>query len=230
MRALADTTLRDRALLVGDVLILADLHVGRGVTSSVELPVGDGSDMVERFEALLAEFDPAEVVIAGDLLHSFETVPRLVEETIGGLRSVARSTGVQIVVTPGNHDTMLDVVWEGPTPMEYRIGDTVVCHGHLEPEADADRYVVGHDHPTIDIEGRRRPCYLVGDGRYAGADVVMLPSFNRLVPGVEINEMTGSDFMSPFVSDADAFSPVVCDEDADETLVFPPLGEFRHRL
>lgn len=230
MRALADTTLRDRAMLVEDTLVLADLHVGRGVTSSVDLPVDDGGDMVDRFETVLEELDPSEVVVAGDLLHSFETVPRLVEETVGGLRAVAESAGVPIVVTPGNHDTMLDLVWEGSAPTEYRVGETVICHGHVEPETEADRYVVGHDHPTIDIEGRRRPCFLAGEAQYRGADVVMLPSFNRLVPGVEINEMAGSDFMSPLVSDADAFSPVVRDETADESLVFPPLGEFRHRL
>ena len=42
MEALADVTFRDRALLFDDVLVLADLHVGRGVASNVELPVGDG--------------------------------------------------------------------------------------------------------------------------------------------------------------------------------------------
>jgi putative SbcD/Mre11-related phosphoesterase len=230
MDALADLGLRDRAAMIGDVLVLADLHVGRGAASNVELPVGEGEEMVERFEALCGRFDPEEVVVAGDLLHSFDAVPMLVEGTLAGLRAAARDAGARIVVTPGNHDTMLDAVWNGPTTPEYRVDDTVVCHGHVEPGADADRYILGHDHPTITIEGQRHPCYLAGEGVYDGADLVILPAFNRLLAGVEVNSMCATEFMSPLVQDADALAPAVRDEDADETLNFPALGEFRHRL
>ncbi|MFB6297938.1 MAG: metallophosphoesterase [Salinirussus sp.] len=231
MNATADVTFRDRALLLdGDTLVLADLHVGRGADSAVEIPIGDGADVVERFEALLGAFDPAEVVVAGDLLHSFRTIPRTVRDTLSGLRRAAREAGTRMVVTPGNHDTMLASVWEGPTERVHRVGDTVVCHGHERPAETAARYVIGHDHPTITIEGRRRPCYLAGDGVHDGADLLVLPAFNRLLSGVEINGMRAADFMSPLIDDADALAPVVRDEAGDETLTFPPLGEFRHRL
>jgi len=230
MDALSGLRLRDRAVLLEDVLVLADLHVGKAAAANVEAPVGAGADMVERFEALCTRFEPEEVVVAGDLLHSFETAPRLVEDTLDGVRRVAREAGARVVVTPGNHDTMLDVVWGGPTASEYRVGDTVVCHGHVEPDGDADRYLVGHDHPTITIEGHTRPCYLAGDGVYRGADLLVMPSFNRLVTGVEVNRMSTAEFLSPLVTDADALAPVVRDEERDETLAFPPLGEFRHRL
>ena len=230
METLAGVGLCDRAVVVDDVLVLADLHVGKAAASNVQAPVGAGADMVDRVESLCGRFDPETVVIAGDLLHSFDTLPRRVEETLDGLGQAVRDVGASVVVTPGNHDTMLDAVWGGPTTPEYRIGDTVVCHGHVDPAADADRYVVGHDHPTIAIEGHSRPCYLAGAGVYRGADLLMVPSFNRLVAGVEVNEMSGSDFLSPLVRDADALAPVVRDEDRDETLAFPTLGEFRHRL
>lgn len=226
----SDLTFDDRALVVDDRLVLADLHVGRGPASNVSLPVGDGTDMLERVRSLVDRHDPAEVIVAGDLLHSFQTVPRTVDRVVSGLAETTREAGARMVVTPGNHDTMLESVWDGPTEREYRVGETVVCHGHELPETGADRYVVGHDHPTISIEGQRRPCYLVGRGVYRGADVVMVPPFNRLVQGVEINGMDASDFMSPLVTDADAFAPVVYDEGGEETLTFPPLGEFRHRL
>jgi len=135
-----------------------------------------------------------------------------------------------MVVTPGNHDTMLDVVWGGPTTPEYRLDETIITHGHVEPDGDADRYLVGHDHPTITIEGKRRDCALAGEAVYRGSDLLVLPSFNRLVTGVEVNGMSTADFMSPLIRDADALAPVVHDEGSDETLVFPPLGEFRHKL
>jgi len=52
---------------------------------------------------------------------------------------------------------MIESLWDGPIWDEYRVRDTVVLHGHETPDDDADRYVVGHDHPTIVIEGQRRP-------------------------------------------------------------------------
>ncbi|WP_436900882.1 metallophosphoesterase [Halovenus halobia] len=230
MSALSGISVRDLAVTLEDVLVVADLHVGRGAASNVELPVGDGDQMVERFADLCVACEPSEVVIAGDLLHSFQTVPGPVRNTLGGLKQAARDVGARIVVTPGNHDTMLDTVWAGPVEAEYSHGETVVCHGHVEPERDAERYIIGHDHPTIEIEGQRRPCVLAGEDVYNGADVIMLPSFNDFVRGVRVNDMRASEFMSPLVTDADAFAPIVRDRDARETLEFPPLGAFRHRL
>lgn len=232
MDALDGVVIRERALVLGELLVVADLHVGRGPTSKVQMPVGDGADMVQRLESLCAEFDPERVVVAGDLLHSFETVPRRVERTVSGIQAAAEDTGATITVTPGNHDTMLDAVWSGGTTREYPVEGTgtVICHGHVEPESDADRYIVGHDHPTITIEGQRLPCFLAGDDVYQGADLLMVPSFNRLVPGVEVNEMSAADFLSPLIRDADALAPVLRDEHGHETLTFPKLGEFRHRL
>jgi hypothetical protein len=58
----------------------------------------------------------------------------------------------------------------------------------------------------------------------------MLPAFNRLAAGAEVNGMAARDFQSPLVRDADALRPVVWDPDADEALSFPPLGEFRRLL
>jgi len=223
-------TYDDRAMCLGDALVVADCHVGRGTGGELEFPVGSGTDMVERFRDLVGRHDPGMVVVAGDLLHSFQTVPRTVETTVEGLQAVCRESGARLMVTPGNHDTMLDSVWDGPVEREHRVGDTVILHGHEPPESEADRYVVGHDHPTIEIEGQRRPCYLVGEGQYHGSDVLMLPSFNRLNAGVRVNEMTAGEFQSPLVTDTDRLAPVVWDEGARETREFPPLGEFRRML
>lgn len=229
MDALSGVSLRDRAAVIEETLVLADLHVGQAAMA-VELPVGAGEAMTDRLEALVAAVEPTTVVVAGDLLHSFQGVPEGVGRTLGVLRAVVREADAELVVVPGNHDTLLDALWDGQTAPAYRIGETIITHGHVEPERPAKRYVIGHDHPAITIEGNRRPCYLGGDAVYRDADVLVLPSFNELVAGVPVNNMTGGEFLSPLVTDPDAFAPVVRDDEADETLVFPPLGEFRHRL
>lgn len=225
-----DFTVADRAVLLDGALVLADCHLGKDAASNVQARLGEHEDTVDRLDALCARFAPDEVVVAGDLLHSFSSLPHGVAETLAELKRVCREADARLLVTPGNHDTMLDGLWSGPTTDEHRVGDVVVRHGDRPPNATAGGYVVGHDHPTIEIEGQRRPCYLYGEGQYRGADLLMLPAFTRLSAGVVVNRMCAREFQSPFVTDADALRPLVVDEDAGEVLEFPPLGEFRGML
>jgi len=263
---------RDRAayLPAADALVCADLHVGRDETSDVAFRLGEQEDLLERFAALCRRYEPSEVVVAGDLLHSFSGLPTGVVETVRALESAAADVGARFVVTPGNHDPMVADLCEGPTPAAYKLdacdgaagkgdvadagdgaadsgdvvdagdgalidagdgGETsvVVAHGHVRPAVDADWYVVGHDHPTLSVEGQRRPCYLHGRGADE-AGLLMLPAFSRLPTGVAVNDMTGADFQSPLVDAADPLRPVVRDGAADRTHEFPPLGECRQLL
>lgn len=224
----------DRAVFLpaADAVVIADLHLGRSVTSAVDAPLSAGADAVSRLESLLERFEPRTVVIAGDLLHSFSSLPRGVEESVADLERRVAESGADLVVTPGNHDAMLEAAFAGETADEFRLadGETVVLHGHEEPTLGAERYVVGHDHPALSVDGRKRPCLLYGPGCYDGADVVVLPAFTRLAPGSTVNGMRGRDFLSPLVTDPDACYPAVRDEPCDETLWFPPLGRCRELL
>jgi hypothetical protein len=224
---------RDRSVYLpgADALVVADLHVGRDRTSGVELPMGEREDLVDRLRALVGESLPAEVVVAGDLLHAFDSVPRGVPGTVAAIEGAVAAGGAELVVVRGNHDAMIEAVYDGPVHDAYRPGGgTAVCHGDEEPAATADLYVVGHDHPAIEIEGRRRPCFLLGREVYRGADVLMLPAFNRLASGATVNGATGADLLSPLAADLERFRPVVRDREAGETLRFPPLGQFRRLL
>ena len=246
---------RDRAVYLpdADALVLADLHLGKGEAAAVELPLT--GRVVERVDSLVGWCDPATVVLAGDVLHSFSRVTAAVVDSFADLRTRLVDAGVDLRVVAGNHDACLESLCEaadgergpgtdtaGPAdgtgsaaaaepvdavaPVDaHRVADgTLVCHGHEAPEEEAERYVVGHDHPAIVIEGRRRPCYLYGEGVYRGADVVALPAFNPLATGTAVNRLSRGDPSSPLLEDVRAFRPIVRDETADETYVFPPLG------
>ncbi|MFC4436884.1 MULTISPECIES: metallophosphoesterase [Natrialbaceae] len=227
-------TLTNRAVYLpeADALVLADVHFGRVAASSVDAPVDDGGDVCDRLEESLSAWQPETVVVAGDLLHSFSRIPRGVERSVSRFVDRVETVGASLVVTPGNHDTMLEAVFPGETTPAYRLadGETVVCHGHEPPSADADRYVVGHDHPALSIDGRKRPCFLYGPDSYEGASVLMLPAFTRLASGATVNRMRSRDFQSPLVTDVDACYPAVRDPSSDETLWFPPLGQSRRLL
>ncbi|MFC7071168.1 metallophosphoesterase [Halobaculum lipolyticum] len=220
---------RDRAVHLrdADALVVADLHVGRAEASDVEYPLGEASDLVGRLAALLDRFEPAEVVLAGDVLHQFGRVSLAVADSLAALVDACRDAGARPVLVRGNHDTALADAWDGPIhdayELDLRVGGApaVVRHGHEPPpdDEDAGLYVVGHDHPTIAIEGQRHPCYLYAERAYRGADVLMLPAFSRLAAGVEVNGMRARDFQSPFVPDANALRPILArggaDADAD---------------
>ncbi len=225
---------RDRAVYLPgtDTLVCADLHIGRDAASNVELPVGERADLTERFEALFDLYSPVGVVIAGDLLHSFDRIPTGASTTARSILGLASDRGCEIVVTPGNHDTMLSELWDGPIEAEHRLTDssTVITHGHVSPTSDAELFVIGHDHPTIEIEGVRRPCYLYGPDQYKGASVLMVPSFSKLPAGIVINERSASEFQSPLITDTDALEPIVYDDERGEIHEFPPLRELRQFL
>ncbi|TKX55290.1 metallophosphoesterase [Halorubrum sp. SP3] len=237
-----------------DALVVADLHVGRDEASAVSLPLGERADLRDRLGALLDRFDPATVVVAGDAIHTFDRVTDRSRETLNALRDACEANGAALELVAGNHDAALANAWDGPIRDELvlgaerdrdtegtRVGDdatdgdpgahrTVVCHGHEAPATAADRYVIGHVHPTIEIEGDRRPCFLRGDGTYRDADLLVLPAFTRLAPGVTVNDATTAGLDSPLLSDAAALAPVVYDPDREESLRFPPLGRFRELL
>jgi putative SbcD/Mre11-related phosphoesterase len=228
--AVTDLALRDRAVLVEDTLVLADLHLGQGAASALEVPVGVGTDVVDRLTGLLSWADPAEVVIAGDVLHSFSTLPQSVRDVLDALAHAVDAAGAGLVLLEGNHDTMLTSAWDGDVKASHRVGETLVCHGHETPAADAARYLIGHEHPILDAAGRRRPCYLVGEGVAADGDLIVLPAFSRLPRGVSINRLEADGFMSPLVGDPADLAPLVWDDDAGEVIPFPPLGAFRDQL
>ena len=248
----------DRAVYLreDDALVIADVHLGRGAASVVDAPIDAVDGVVERLSGLLERFEPETVVVAGDLLHSFSFVPQDVRKQVDAIVRAVETADANLVLTPGNHDPMVEDVFSGAIFDSYRPGDgrTVVYHGDVEPtaleeetlegatlEEETDSppvprlYVVGHDHPALSIDGRKRPCFLYGSGVYplesgARVDVLVLPAFSRLARGTTVNRRRASDFQSPLITAIDPFYPVVRDVDAGETLWFPRLGECRELL
>lgn len=226
-------TVRDRAAFLPGTgtLVVADLHVGRDEASSVRFPLGERNDLTERLDALVTHFGPDRVVFAGDVLHRFDRAGAAARDGLDAIAAVCREAGARPVPVAGNHDAMLENAWEGEVREAYAVGDgTVVCHGHETPAIEGSRYVLGHLHPSITIEGDRHPCFLWRPGGEGDAEMLVLPAFNRLAPGVEVNGLESADVASPFLEGIDAFRPMVYDPDSQETLEFPPLAELRRLL
>ncbi|MFW5924258.1 MAG: metallophosphoesterase [archaeon] len=212
-----------------DAMVLADLHLGRDRTSAVELPVGERDDVPNRLAALLEESQPETVVLAGDVLHSFDRVPTGVSGTLDRIQTIVEEHDATVVVLEGNHDTMLSTILDVPLQSSYRLDqETVATHGHVVPTVSADRYVIGHEHPAIRIEGQRHPCALDCPDQYDGTSVFVLPAFTRLARGTLVNDLDAADSVSPMLTDLDPCRPIVHLDDGP--LAFPPLADFRSLL
>jgi len=228
-----DIAFRDRAVYLdaAETLVAADLHLGRAATSAVDAPLDEAGDIHARLAALIERFEPQQVVFAGDILHSFSSIPRGVDETVAELYEQCQAVGCEPIAIEGNHDTQLESVWPDTVQSSARLADgTVICHGHTEPDPRGERYLIGHDHPTITIEGTRHPCLCVDPTGYRGRELVVLPAFTRLAGGVELNRLRADALQSPLISSVDSLQPHIWDAESETTLQFPPLGEFRRLL
>lgn len=205
-------------LPAADALVLADLHVGRGSAS------GERRDILARLRGHLDRFEPARVVVAGDLLHATGSLPAGVAETVGAVVGAIEDSAAGLRVVRGNRDGMLAAVGVSATDSVRLDDGTVVCHGHEEPAADGDRYVVGHQHPAVTISGgQRRPCFLYGPGQYDSADVLVVPAFTRLAAGTPVGTLGDGTAVSPLLAPPAGYRPIVVSN--GETLGFPALGD-----
>ena len=207
-----------------EALVVADLHLGRGRQPSIQAPLDAAVDLSGRLEALCNRFEPTRVIFAGDVLDAFDRVPPGVVDRVERLCDVVAGVAAEPVFVAGNHDRQLPDLLDAPIHDAYRVGNTVVCHGHERPPS-ADRYVIGHVHPALRVEGVKHPCYLAGEGVAAGADVVVLPAFSPLLRGTVIIDGNGPDSGTPLLASAAVGSlrPIVWDPGTEAPLTFPTL-------
>ncbi|WP_128694586.1 metallophosphoesterase [Methanoculleus taiwanensis] len=210
--------------------VVSDIHIGLEETlyaQGLHFPLREGATLLDRFEAILERFSPEIFVLDGDIFHSFDRIARSVQKKFVTIVERLRAE-CEVVFVRGSHDTMLPSVMAGSVE-RYDAGEYTVIHGD-QTFPDHGFLVMGHDHPVIEIELQRFPCFLYGQGVVNGKDLIMMPAFNPLSPGVIINYAKGRDFLSPLLRRVDAgrLQPVV--EVDREVVIFPPLAEMRRLM
>lgn len=170
---------RERALL------LADLHLGKGQVfreAGIALPRGGTLDDLARLDRVIDTFDPARVLILGDMLHGplHRDAAWLQQWSVWRARHATR----EVVLVAGNHDRAVDAT---------RLGlDAVVRHldtGPFRLAHDAQpvpgRYVLGgHVHPVVRLH--RTGLKAQFPVLWARADHAVLPAYSRFTGGYRI--------------------------------------------
>ena len=178
----------------GDMLLLADLHLGK-VThfrkNGLAVPGQAAGRDLRRIAEVVDLYSPGSVVFLGDLFHS-----TLNAEWDDFTRLLATYSHTPFTLVRGNHDML-------PTEIYTRAGMQVVPHLAIDPfrlthhpdaEPTGEGYnLAGHVHPSIRLKGAGRqrlklPCFIFGPrgglipafGKFTGTHVIAPEDQDRI--------------------------------------------------
>ena len=127
-------------------LAVADLHFGYELSQRVAgrlMPLWGMTSIEGRLAELLAEYQPRQLIIVGDVVHD-KVSAKAAAELLGRLREQC-----EVIALAGNHDRQAGHAieflpcWETP--------DFVFQHGDCTAEETARRQIIGHHHPAASL-------------------------------------------------------------------------------
>jgi metallophosphoesterase superfamily enzyme len=159
-------------------LAIADLHWGYAASHRARgnlLPWWGDDEIEQRLRGLLTDYQPAEMLWLGDVVHAAEGAAR-VERFLA-------ETKIPVAILAGNHDRR----WRAARERTLRRGDFFFHHGDTEPAIPTGCIeVIGHHHPAISwgdgAGGRARLPALVASERR-----LVLPAFSPWAAGTPWN-------------------------------------------
>jgi len=219
--------LNEPGLTIGDILVLADLHLGiehELSLSGINIP-SQIEQRVDRALRYLEITNAQRVLLLGDVKHSIGRTSVLERNDVPQfLRSVADCAHVDIV--PGNHDGGIEYLIPRDTRFGIkiysskgcRISDIGLVHGHTWPSAElfaCSNVILGHNHPIVRLADSlgyvsSKPVWIRTHfvesilrerypelNGYADPRVIIMPAFNELVGGIAFNEATYDTLLGP---------------------------------
>jgi DNA ligase-associated metallophosphoesterase len=172
--------LENRYLMLGNTLILADLHLGKTThfrKAGYAIPsAARGADQGELIRILQLE-KPEQVIVLGDLFHSASN-----SECEELAMITSQFPSVQFELVMGNHDILAPEIYRSmdfETSEAQSIGNLILTHEPLENVPAGKTNMHGHIHPGIRLVGRGRqsllvPCFHLTPSHFC------LPAFGAL--------------------------------------------------
>ncbi len=194
----------EKALVINDHLVVADLHLGiehELEEKGTKIPPQAGP-MTERIINLLAASGAGHLVILGDLKHN---IPQISWQEYSQVPAMVKTLSdyADVTVIKGNHDGNIEkLLPDTPVLKTLEIGDSLLLHGHARiPEKKFDRIIAGHNHPSVELRDefkstresawvRSRLTYSPG-GAETAPEVIVIPAFNDLLQGAPVNTKRG---------------------------------------
>ena len=160
--------LAERALLWNDLLVVADVHLGKGDhfrARGLPLPPGELDDDLDRLSGLLRETGARRLRVLGDLVHG-----AVKPATLARVSEWRAGIDAKIELVPGNHDRhepTLPRGW-GVDVLAAVVREGPFAFVHAPMVVDGAFVWAGHVHPTVAFSGRadrlRFPAFVLKEG------------------------------------------------------------------
>ncbi len=164
-------------------LVVADLHWGYAASHRARgnlLPLWGDDEIEARLRALIAEYDPVEMLWLGDVVHAAEGAARA--------ERFIRESPIPITLLAGNHDRR----WRAAGAATLRRGEFFFHHGDRSPAIPSGSVeVIGHHHPAVSW-GDQAGSRLKLPALIACADRMILPAFSPWAAGTPWNDHLGA--------------------------------------
>ena len=191
------------------LLLIADVHLGKAdhlQAHGIAIPSDGERANLERIDQLSRRWQPAELIILGDLVHHPKAVSGELEERVEALLG---SLNCPITWVEGNHDRRRSLGQLQGQPSLSRQGLWLSHEPEIPPEGQLN--ICGHLHPVSILrqtsDQMRLPCFSL----VRSIPRLVLPAFGCLTGG--------------FPADRSSEQWVV----ADETVLPLPNGSPQHR-
>jgi metallophosphoesterase superfamily enzyme len=166
------------------VLVMADLHWGYAASHRAQgnlLPSWGDEEIARRLHALIAAYQPAELIWLGDIVHTAAGGP--------AAEAFISKSPVPITLVAGNHDRR----WQPARERHLRRGRLFFHHGDREETVPAGCLeVIGHHHPAVGWDdgagGRLKLPALVASPRR-----LVLPAFSPWAAGAPWSDPLADD-------------------------------------
>jgi len=198
-----------------DSVIIADLHLGiEGVLEDegLYIPRKASEDTIKLVFKIIEELDVRNLIIAGDLKHSFGLLNRSEWIEIKRfIKTLLDEYKINLTVIRGNHDNYLGVLldkYNVPFLERLNYDKYTIIHGHQETGLDIYNKIIimGHEHPSISISDElgikyKFKCFLWGD--FKTHKILILPPLSELATGTSFTHYEFVKPLSPLLEGLD---------------------------
>ena len=200
------------ALFIKDkkIIVIADLHIGieRELREKGLQVPSQTKSMTKRLILLFKKYNPAEIVLLGDIKHNIPTSTIQERKDVKNFIEKIKEYG-PIHILPGNHDGNIIKLLPSDILLHssdgYVIENIGFIHGHRWPKEEimqCEYIILAHTHPTIMLTDRLgyktyESCWLRGSCKTSTEDkypkiedpaLFVLPAFNPLCGGIAVNK------------------------------------------
>ncbi len=178
-------------LVEEEVLILADLHIGKVIhfrNAGIPAPLRAGNRNFEQLANAIEATGPKRVIFLGDLFHSHYNSDW---EVFGEFLFYYNYINFELVI--GNHDVMSAHQYERKNIQVHEqlvVGPFLLTHHPLEVKPHPYYNLAGHLHPGVRMVGKGRqsltlPCFFFGNQQGLLPAFGIFTGFKRIKPEKE---------------------------------------------